>query len=302
MVMGARILCAKDNTTNKWIANISTGTSFKTQIWTTPSYLLAANVSGTTFAADIDLDGKEDLIAWVGATMQVLFSRENSFQDTVGVVSWPAVPTMPGNSAVVDINGDNRADLVGFDSAKKTIVALATATGFMPPTIWEVNSTTPWAIQLQDSGIGLIVADYNYRTRMVYEAFDAVHNTIEYEGYRGIKKGSAATSSTKSGNAWDQTNLLGTLISSGVPVTNPAEHAPFTGIKYATGTMTLTAAQVQSWLTTTTIPMDYFSQAGLNPVTVSTGVVKIDHAWMQAWLPTATGLGWVDLNPSLKAS
>jgi len=289
------------NSTNQWIVNISTGTSFLTQQWAAPAFITGTSVS-QALAADVNADGREDIVTLVGTNWNVSFSGNNAFTASSGGAISTVNLGMPSNTSLIDMNNDSRSDLVGFNAAGKSVVALATATGFLTPTIWEVNATTPWVIRLQDSGIGLIVADYNYRTRMVYEAFDEVHNTIEYEGYRGIKKGSAATLSTKSGNAWDQTNLLGTLISTGVPVTSPAEHAPFTGIKYATGTMTLTAAQVKNWLTTTTIPMDYFSQAGLNPVTVSTGVVKIDHAWLQAWLPTATGLGWVALNPAFKNS
>ena len=299
---GRKDIVTKDDSAAVWVANISTGTSFLSQTWATPAFLLQSDVSATSSIADLDADGKEDVVAWVGSSLRAVFSRENSFQDSAGGVTWPGVTTMPGNTALVDMNSDGRPDLAGFDANGKSIVALGRAVGFGTATVWEVNSTTPWVIMLQDSGVGPIVADYNYRTRSVYEAFNQVHNIIEFEGYRGIKKGADATLSTKSGNAWDQTNLLGALISTGVPVTSPVQHAPFTGIKYATGTMTLTAAQVQSWLTTTTIPMDYFLQAGLTPVTVSTGVVKIDHAWLQAWLPKATGMGWVDLNPSLKAS
>ncbi|MEZ6033147.1 MAG: FG-GAP-like repeat-containing protein [Planctomycetaceae bacterium] len=288
---GRKDILVKDNTTAQWIANISTGTSFLTQTWATPSSLLGAGVQATTFAADIDLDGKEDLVAWLNTTtMQVYFSRDSSFQDTAGGVTWPAMTTMPGNTTVVDINGDNRPDLVGFDVNGKSVVALASATGFLTPTIWEVNATTPWAIQLKISNT--VVSDFNYRTRSVLQAFDQVHNTVEFEGYRGLKKGADATLATKSGNAWDQTNLLGTLIANGT----------LTNTQYLTGRMGLNASQVKNWLTTSTIPMDYFSQAGLNPTLVNSDLVTVDHAWLQAWLPTATGLGWVDLNPSLKAA
>ncbi len=288
---GRKDIIAKNNMTGQWIASISTGTSFLTQTWAAPAFLLQANVSATSLVADLDADGKEDIVAWVGSSLRAVFSRENSFQDSAGGVTWPAVSGMPGNTAIVDMNSDGRPDLVGFDGSGKSVVARASAAGFGTPTVWEVNPTTPWAIQLQDSGV--VVSDYNYRTRSVLQAFHLVHNTIEFEAYRGLKKGADGTLSTKSGNAWDQTNLLGTLIANDT----------LTKTEYVTGRMGLNAYQVKSWLTTETIPIDYFLQAGLNPTPlVNADPITIDHAWLRAWLPTATGLGWVDLNSALKAS
>jgi len=286
---GRKDIVAKNNLTSEWLASVSTGTSFLTQTWASPGFLQAANVGSAPFAADVDADGREDMVVWAGTDVRVAFSRQGSFQDASAGTTWSAVTGMPGNTVTADMNADGRADLIGFNGTGQSVVALSTATGFSSPAIWEVNSTTPWVIQLQNSGV--TVADYGYRARSVQAAFDTVHNTIEFEAYRGLKKGADATLATKSGNAWDQANLLGKLISDGA----------FSKIEYVTGRMKLNESQVKDWLATSAIPAGYFEQAGLTPVTTGSTLIEFDHAWLRALMPTATGLGMVDLNPSLKA-
>ncbi|HQX53568.1 MAG TPA: VCBS repeat-containing protein, partial [Planctomycetaceae bacterium] len=156
---GRKDIVAKNNSTNQWIAYLSTGTSFLTQVWASPSFLRQSGVSSTPMAGDMDGDGSEDLVVWTGSSLQVAFSRSGVFSDSANGNAWDAVSGMPGNTIAVDMNNDGRADLIGFDAAGKTIVALSsiqkssTIIGFGTPTVWEVNSTTPWVIKLQDSGV-----------------------------------------------------------------------------------------------------------------------------------------------------
>ena len=285
---GREDLVYRNATGDSWTVGLSTGTSFLMQNWAAPAFLAGVAAGSSLRVADMDRDGREDLIAPTSSGFQVAFSRAGFLATDSNGTTWQPV-VMPSNSEAVDANGDGRIDVVGFDAAGKSFVALSSASGFGAGSNWEVNSTTPWFVGLEDNGI--IVADYQYRTRKVQAAFDFVNSTIEFEGYRGIKKGADGTLASRSGNAWDQANLLGTQINSG----------SLTKVQYVTGKMKLTSAQINAWLTTTVASSTYFTRAGLNP-TVDSGNIEFDHAWLQAWLPTATGMGWVDLNPSLKAS
>lgn len=285
---GRKDLVYRNGNSTEWTVGISTGTSFLMQSWNVPAFLNNANATTTIQVADMNADGRDDLIAPVSGGFQVAITGSGKFESAPAGTAWQAV-LMPANSVAVDVNNDRRADLVGFDSSDNSIVALSTANGFTVPTVWRVDSVRPWFKRLSQSGVAVV--DYQYRTREVEDAFRSIRNNIEYEGYRGLKKGADGTLASRSGNAWDQANLLGTQIT----------EMPWTKVQYVTGRMQLTPAQVNAWLTTTAASSSYFIQAGLNGADVS-GNIEFDHAWLQAWLPTATGLNWVDLNPSYKAS
>ncbi len=285
---GRKDLVYRNGNSTEWTVGISTGTSFLIESWSVPAFLNNATAATTIQVADMNADGRDDLIAPVSGGFQVAMAGSGTFEAAPAGTAWEAV-LMPTNSVAVDINDDRRADLVGFDGSDNSIVALSTASGFTAPAVWQVDSLRPWFKRLWQSGVSVV--DYQYRTREVENAFRSIRNNIEYEGYRGLKKGADGTLASRSGNAWDQANLLGTQIT----------EEPWTKVRYVTGRMQLTRAQVNSWLTTTVASASYFAQAGLNGADVS-GNIEFDHAWLQAWLPTATGLNWVDLNPSYKTS
>lgn len=285
---GRKDLVYRNGNSTEWTVGISTGTSFLMQSWNVPAFLNNANATTTIQVADMNADGRDDLIVPVSGGFQAAIAGSGKFESAPAGTAWQAV-LMPANSVAVDINNDRRADLVGFDSSDNSIVALSTANGFTVPSVWQVDSLRPWFKRLSQSGVAVV--DYQYRTREVEDAFISIRNNIEYEGSRGLKKGADGTLASRSGNAWDQANLLGTQIT----------EMPWTKVQYVTGRMQLTPAQVNAWLTTTAASSSYFIQAGLNGADVSSNI-EFDHAWLQAWLPTATGLNWVDLNPSYKAS
>jgi RHS repeat-associated protein len=287
---GRQDILIKDNQgTGSWSVHLSAGTSFVTQQLTTPAFMQEASVGWSPWAADVDADGKDDVVLWHGNNLRVVFSRGSSLSESAGGQAWTAVSGMPGNTVPFDMNADGKTDLIGFDANGISTVAIATATGFIPQTPWSSQSLGTWVKPLSYNAV--TVADFNYRSRSVRETVDRVRNTIEFEGYRGLRKGVAGTEATKSGNAWDQADLLGSLLS------NPSSQ--LTDVRYVTGRMRITESQAKEWLGTTHVSMDWFSAAGLNP-SLAGGTLEIDHAWIQALMPTATGLGWVDINPSLK--
>ncbi|MFO1001353.1 MAG: FG-GAP-like repeat-containing protein [Planctomycetaceae bacterium] len=286
---GRKDLVYRSGNSSVWTVGLSTGTSFLMQSWNVPAFLNSVSGTATLQVADMNADGREDLVAPVAGGFQVAFAGFEKLESTASGTIWQSV-LMPSNSVAVDVNGDRRADLVGFDSAYNSIVALSTVSGFKPPEVWQVDSISPWFTQLWWSGVSVV--DYQYRAREVENAFKSIRDNVEYEGYRGLKKGADGTLASKSGNAWDQANLLGTQI----------KERPWTNVRYVTGRMKLTPAQVNAWLTTTNASATYFNLAGLNGAVDANGNIEFDHAWLQAWLPTATGLNWVDLNPSFKSS
>lgn len=286
---GRKDLVYRSGNSDTWTIGLSTGTSFLMQSWNVPAFLNSVSSATALQVADVNADGGEDLIAAVNGGYQVALADNGEFAASIAGTAWQAA-LMPSNSVAVDVNGDQRADLVGFDSSERSIVALATTSGFTTPSVWQVDALRPWFTRLQESGVSVV--DYSYRTRETQSAFQTIQNTIDFEGYRGLKKGADGTQASKSGNAWDQANLLGTMI----------REKPWTAVRYVTGRMKLTPAQVNSWLTTTVAPSNYFELAGLNPAVDINGNIEFDHAWLQALLPASTGLTWVNLNPSFKAS
>jgi RHS repeat-associated protein len=287
---GRQDILIKDNQpTGSWSVHLSTGTSFVTQQLETPAFMQDASVGWSPMAADVDADGKDDVVLWHGSNLRVVFSSDTSLSESVGGQAWMPVSGMPSNTVPFDMNADGTADLVGFNANGISTVAIATATGYSVPALWSSQSFGSWVKPLSSGNI--TVADFNYRSRSVRETVERIRNTIEFEGYRGLRKGVAGTESTKSGNAWDQADLVGSLLS------NPS--SPLTDVRFVTGRMRITESQAKEWLGTANISMDWFTAAGLNPSLVG-GSLEIDHAWIRALMPTASGLGWVDINPSLK--
>ena len=288
---GRQDILIKDNQgSGSWSVHLSTGTSFVTQQLATPTFMQEASVGWSPMAADMDADGKDDVVLWHGTNLRVAFSRGTSLSESVGGQNWTPVSGMPGNTVPFDMTADGKTDLIGFDANGISTVAIAATTGYMPPTLWSSPSFGSWVKPLSYGAV--TVADFNYRSRSVRETVERVRNTVEFEGYRGLRKGVAGTEATKSGNAWDQADLVGSLLSN--------SSSRLTDVRYVTGRMRITESQAKEWLGTTNVSMEWFSAAGLNP-TLAGGTLEIDHAWLRALMPTVSGLGWVDLNPSLKA-
>jgi len=118
----------------------STGTTFQAPILTVASFGL--NVGNWTqdhprTVGDVNGDGKADLVGFGNDGVAVAFSTGNGFQAPVFTVNnyglnagnWSAT-NHPRR--VADINGDGKADLVGFGN-DGIFVSLSTGTGFTKP-------------------------------------------------------------------------------------------------------------------------------------------------------------------------
>jgi hypothetical protein len=102
---------------------------------------------------DVDGDGKADIVGFASNGVYVSLSTgtgftppvlwlSNAFNSTNG---WSDENVVPRR--LVDVNGDGKADIVGFAS-NGVYVSLSTGTGFTPPALWlsnAFNSTNGWS-------------------------------------------------------------------------------------------------------------------------------------------------------------
>jgi hypothetical protein len=140
-----------------WVG-LSNGTSFAPiSMWTTDySYNQAWRVElHPRMAGDVNGDGKDDLIGFGYNGVWVALSNGTSFAP---ISMWTTnfnysqegwrIEKHP--RMVADVNGDGKADLVGF-GYDGVWVALSTGTGFDPITMWTTNfnySQEGWRVEL----------------------------------------------------------------------------------------------------------------------------------------------------------
>ncbi|XZG71319.1 FG-GAP-like repeat-containing protein [Chitinibacteraceae bacterium HSL-7] len=113
--------------------------------------------------ADVNGDGKDDLIAFGAAAVQVRLSSGNGFSGYFSLADfgwnhgWTSQDAMPRTA--VDVNGDGRADLVGIN-ADGVYVALSTGTGFSAKQLWYsgLNAAENW---LQQNDTPRLFGDVN---------------------------------------------------------------------------------------------------------------------------------------------
>ena len=120
------------------------------------------------------------------------------------------------------------------------------------------------------------------------EAFETVYNTIEYQPYRYLVKGAQATKDTRAGNAWDQANLLVSMLDE---LYIPAQ--------LVHGTLKAPKTQVADWLSVkdASAAEAVLRSAGLYKSS-DTGTFTFEHVWVQADVD-GTGI-YRDMDPSWK--
>ena len=101
-------------------------------------------------AGDVNHDGKADIIGFADDGVNVALSTGSGFaantvwlNDFSAPKGWTSFDTYP--RAVADVNGDGKADIIGFGNGT-VWVALSTGTGFAAPTAWNSDFTpvTGW--------------------------------------------------------------------------------------------------------------------------------------------------------------
>jgi len=118
-----------------WIANYATGAGGWSSYDTYPRAV-----------ADVDGDGKADVVGFGAAGVYVSLSTGTSFGTpqlwianyATGAGGWTTADKYP--RMVADVDGDGKADIIGF-GADHTFVSLSTGTGFGTPTSWVKHYT-----------------------------------------------------------------------------------------------------------------------------------------------------------------
>jgi hypothetical protein len=129
-------------TPETWVSGFGTGMGFSDQ---DNYYRTMADVNG---------DGKNDIVAFTATGVVVSLSTGTSFGASGNWINtwfsraqgWNSQNTLP--RMVSDVNNDGKADLVGF-AAAGVFVALSTGTGFSSPTQWVdgYGTNTGWSNQ-----------------------------------------------------------------------------------------------------------------------------------------------------------
>jgi len=139
-------------TNGVWVAN-STGTAFSAPTLRSTSFGSSGASGGWTsyntyprFAADVNNDGRADMVGFGGAGAVVALSNGTNFGTisfwtlnfgtNPSAGSWTSQTTTP--RFLADVNADGRADIVGFGTAG-VYVALSTGTAFGAPQQWSTN-------------------------------------------------------------------------------------------------------------------------------------------------------------------
>ncbi|MCG8649688.1 MAG: FG-GAP-like repeat-containing protein, partial [Pirellulales bacterium] len=284
---GREDLVAHENTgtVTVWLSD---GTRFVGETWAT---LSPPNPNAPIQLGDINGDGKSDLVAFDSsvATYRIGIASDHGFDSN----QWSDLSGFTADASLVDVNGDGIADLVGKDPLGEWIVGLAGNGQFSSQT-WQLEDSTDWFVELSLPGSqARTVVDYGYRSREVFARLEQIQTTVDFAPSAGVIRGGALTESSGAGNAFDQAALLADSIGDVVDM------------RFVTGRLSAAdqnLARLTNWLGVNSVDeaVAVLDAANLNPVVTVGEAVEFDHAWLQARLPSTTGLDWVDLDPSWK--
>jgi uncharacterized protein (TIGR03437 family) len=129
-----------------------------------PGPALGTGAGNKLFAADMDHDGKTDLvyIAANGNLIALISTGGGAFRS---VVTTPANPNL-SLVAVADLNGDNYPDLILQSGLNDSLVtyAFAKGDGTFPTTVvvpWPASATAPNNIAPEPHAVNVLTADFN---------------------------------------------------------------------------------------------------------------------------------------------
>ncbi len=127
---------------NGTLVSLSTGTSFQTPKNWVSDYSLAAGWRvdiNPRILADVNGDGKDDIVGFGNASTVVSLSTGSSFQSPqtwISDYSYAAGWRVDKNPRILaDVNGDGKDDIVGFANTS-TVVSLSTGTSFKTAETW----------------------------------------------------------------------------------------------------------------------------------------------------------------------
>ncbi|MBI3949044.1 MAG: hypothetical protein HY314_01110 [Acidobacteria bacterium] len=121
------------------------------------------------------------------------------------------------------------------------------------------------------------------------EIYKFVRNEFEFEPYFGLMQSSQSALWSGRGNSYDLATLLIALLRA---VNIPA--------RYVMGHIRLPVRDVKNWLGVkdSLVALNVLNQTTF--AVPSGDLVRLDHAWVEAYVPTGQGSRWVALDPSFK--
>lgn len=268
------------------------------------------------YASDFDGDGSDEILGGTQSGGNYTWSVAD-YRDAFGLSAPIAAPSLNGFSPAFqqffqDVNRDGRKDIITRTGGSSPwMVRLAGVGADSALTFAAAADWNAWVGYGYNASTGKLDADK--AMAKVIEEFAWIYNNVELELYPGLMKGPEATRQTKAGNNWDQAALLEKRL----------QALGLGDVKIASGKARVTEDQfgnLANWLgvlPTSTPSMLYAlynvlkSSLDANAVAFDANgnsttdpsvmtAIEFTHAWVQAYVPTATGLAWINLDPSWK--
>lgn len=131
---------------DKVYVSLSHGNGFGTPTVWTSQFTTSWNTNHVRTVADVNGDGKADIIGFEDSKVYVALSNGSNFSPAT---EWTSAFTNGWSNSkhiryVADVNGDGKSDIIGFGDSK-VYVALSYGNGFRPATEWTSAFTSGWS-------------------------------------------------------------------------------------------------------------------------------------------------------------